>query len=471
MVVGGSANTITASASNLSFAYQIGGSAPASQSFNVTSAQGSAGIGVTLSVTPVSPSTATWLNATFASNAITATTAAQVNVGIDTASLSAGTYKANIVITPATGNAVSVLVTLTVTGAPALPVVSATPTSLTFSAAAGAAAQSGTVTVSGGGSNAAFTATAAMTTGTGWLSVTPTSGNTAAGTTPVTVKVDPGNLTVGNYTGTVTIAAGTGATGSTLVTVSLTVTAPLVTISKVVNAASYANGAVSPGEIVALFSPADGSQPIGPATAAQLTQSLIVNNTLPTTLGGVQVLFNGTAAPLSYASALQVNAIVPYEIAGASSVTVIVKYQGQSSNGITLSVAGAAPAIFAVSNGTGPAAALNTTDYTYNSPTNPAAKGSIVEFFVTGEGTTSPASLTGQITPVSGNTPKPNAAVGVTIDGQPVLVNFWGEAPGEVAGLMQLNVTIPAAARTGDLPLSVNIGGAYSQAGVTISVQ
>ena len=471
MVVGGSANTITASASNLSFAYQVGGSAPASQSFNVTSAQGSAGIGVTLSVTPVSPSTATWLSASFANNAITATTAAQVNVGINTASLSAGTYKANIVVTPATGNAVSVLVTLTVQGAPAVPVVSATPTSLTFSASAGAAAQSATVTVSGGGSNAAFTATAAMTTGTGWLSVTPTSGNTTTGTTPVKVQVDPGNLTAGNYTGTVNIAAGTGATGSTLVSVSLTVTAPLVTISKVVNAASYANGAVSPGEIVALFSPVDGSQPIGPATAAQLTQSLIVNNTLPTTLGGVQVLFNGTAAPLSYASALQVNAIVPYEIAGASSVTVVVKYQGQSSNGVTLSVTGAAPAIFAVSNGTGPAAALNTADYTYNWTTNPAAKGSIVEFFVTGEGATSPASLTGQITPVFGNTPKPNAAVGVTIDGQPVLVNFWGEAPGEVAGLMQLNVTIPATARTGDLPLSVNIGGAYSQAGVTISVK
>jgi len=90
---------------------------------------------------------------------------------------------------------------------------------------------------------------------------------------------------------------------------------------------------------------------------------------------------------------------------------------------------------------------------------------------VTGEGATSPASLTGQVTPVSANTPKPIGAVGVTIDGQPALVNFWGEAPGEVAGLLQLNVTIPANARTGDLPLLVNIGGNYSQAGVTISVK
>ena len=55
MVVGGSANTITATASSLPFAYQVGGTAPAAQSFNVTSAQGSAGLGVSLSITPGQP--------------------------------------------------------------------------------------------------------------------------------------------------------------------------------------------------------------------------------------------------------------------------------------------------------------------------------------------------------------------------------------------------------------------------------
>jgi uncharacterized protein (TIGR03437 family) len=471
MVVGGSANTITATASSLSFAYQVGGTAPAAQSFNVTSAQGSAGVGVTLSITPVSPSTATWLSASFANSTTTATTPATVNASINTAGLAAGNYSANIVLTPGTGNAISIGVALVVLAAPAEPVVSASPTSLTFNAQAGANAQSGSVTVSGGGSNAAFTATAAMITGSGWLSVAPTSGSTGTSGTTASVKVDPSNLTAGSYTGTVTIAGTNGATGSTVVNVSLTVTAALPTIAKVVSAASYANGPLSPGEIVAIFSPPDGSHPIGPATAAVLTQDLIVNGQLPTTLGGVQVFFNGTPAPLFYAGALQVNAIVPYGVGSAGSVTALVKYQGQSSNGIALALSASAPAIFTVSGGTGATAALNTADYTYNGPTNPATKGSIVEFFVTGEGATSPASLTGQVTPVSANTPKPIGAVGVTIDGQPALVNFWGEAPGEVAGLLQLNVTIPANARTGDLPLLVNIGGNYSQAGVTISVK
>jgi uncharacterized protein (TIGR03437 family) len=68
-------------------------------------------------------------------------------------------------------------------------------------------------------------------------------------------------------------------------------------------------------------------------------------------------------------------------------------------------------------------------------------------------------------------TPAPLLAVGVTVDGQPVFVQFVGEAPGFVSGVLQLNIQIPANARTGDLPLFVNIGGASSQNSVTVSVK
>jgi uncharacterized protein (TIGR03437 family) len=57
----------------------------------------------------------------------------------------------------------------------------------------------------------------------------------------------------------------------------------------VTNAASYATGAVSPGELVTLFGTA-----IGPATAAYATTDPSTGK-LATTIGGVQVLFNGTA--------------------------------------------------------------------------------------------------------------------------------------------------------------------------------
>jgi uncharacterized protein (TIGR03437 family) len=57
------------------------------------------------------------------------------------------------------------------------------------------------------------------------------------------------------------------------------------------------------------------------------------------------------------------------------------------------------------------------------------------------------------------------------VDGQVAYFNFAGEAPGLVSGVMQLNVQIPAKARSGDLPITVSVGGNDSQAGVTVRVQ
>jgi uncharacterized protein (TIGR03437 family) len=59
----------------------------------------------------------------------------------------------------------------------------------------------------------------------------------------------------------------------------------------------------------------------------------------------------------------------------------------------------------------------------------------------------------------------------VTINGQPALYVYAGEAPGLVAGMMQLNVQIPANAPSGDLAILVSVGGNTSQKGVTVSVQ
>jgi uncharacterized protein (TIGR03437 family) len=59
----------------------------------------------------------------------------------------------------------------------------------------------------------------------------------------------------------------------------------------------------------------------------------------------------------------------------------------------------------------------------------------------------------------------------VTINGLPALYVYAGEAPGLVAGMMQLNVQIPSTAPSGDLPILVSIGGNTSQNGVTVSVQ
>ena len=125
----------------------------------------------------------------------------------------------------------------------------------------------------------------------------------------------------GSATVTLVAAPNSGVALSTTISVagvSVTVTqpAPLPTIKGVTNAASYANGSVSPGELVTLFGTA-----IGPATAAGATTDPATGK-LATTIGFVQVLFNGIAAPMIYASSTQVSAVVPYEMASIANPSV-----------------------------------------------------------------------------------------------------------------------------------------------------
>src|SRR6185503_4340953 len=98
------------------------------------------------------------------------------------------------------------------------------------------------------------------------------------------------------------------------VPVRLTVVA-VPSIDRITNAASFLAGPVVPGEIITIF----GSG-LGPVPGVPLTSEQIVDGQLPTKLGGVQVLIGGTPAPLLYAGATQISAIVPYEISAPTSI-------------------------------------------------------------------------------------------------------------------------------------------------------
>jgi uncharacterized protein (TIGR03437 family) len=247
------------------------------------------------------------------------------------------------------------------------------------------------------------------------------------------------------------------------------VSAPLPIIKSVVNAASYATGPVSPGEMVTIFGTA-----LGPATAASATMDPATGK-LATNIGGVQVLFDGTPAPMIYAASGQVSAVVPYEMAPTPNPSVWIQYLGQTSTAYQLTLAATAPGLFTRnSSGSGTGAILNQ-DNSPNGPGHPAAKGSIVQVFMTGEGQTSPPSVTGAITtatlPPPQVTPAPVLPVRLFINGQAVLYTYAGEAPGMVAGTMQLNVQIPSSAPSGNLSIAISIGGNTTQNGVTVSVQ
>jgi uncharacterized protein (TIGR03437 family) len=378
-----------------------------------------------------------------------ATTQSIVTITADPSGLAVKTYMGQVTITPVGGNPVTVNVTFTVQ---AMPVISASRTSFTFGYQAGGdipATQ--TVQISGG----AFTA--AVTSGSDWLAVSPSSGT---GTTSLTISVKSSSLGSGSYAGAIAV---TGANNTVLITVTLNVTSPLPTVTSVLNGASFLPGAIAGGEVISIF----GTE-LGPATPA--TAQFDAAGNLAATLAGVQVVMNGFPAPLIYASSTQVTAVVPYEIARYPQATVEVTYLKQSSNVTTLGVVNTSPAIFTLnSSGTGPGA--RNADFSPNGPNSPAHKGSYVVFFMTGEGPLTPAGVTGKINPTTGNAAVAALPVAVLIDNQPANWTYAGGIPGVVEGIMQLNVQIPPDARSGDLPVLVTIGGNGSQGGVTVSVQ
>jgi uncharacterized protein (TIGR03437 family) len=193
-----------------------------------------------------------------------------------------------------------------------------------------------------------------------------------------------------------------------------------------------------------------------------------------TLIGGVQALFNGIPAPMVYASSTQVSAVVPYEIASAANPSVRITYEGQTSDAYPLSVAASAPGLFSQNASGGGQGAILNQDNTLNWGGNLAAPGSIVQMFLTGEGQTNPPGVTGAITsatlPPPQVTPAPALPIQVSIGGQPAVYTYAGEAPGMVAGVMQLNVRIPANLQPGLDFVVVSIGGKMSQGGITVSV-
>ena len=82
---------------------------------------------------------------------------------------------------------------------------------------------------------------------------------------------------------------------------------------------------------------------------------------------------------------------------------------------------------------------------------------------------TAPAGVDGRlaIAPL----PKPVLPVRVTIAGRDAQIQYAGAAPGDVAGVFQINAFIPADCPSGAVPVAVAIGDSLSPDNVTIAVQ
>jgi uncharacterized protein (TIGR03437 family) len=90
--------------------------------------------------------------------------------------------------------------------------------------------------------------------------------------------------------------------------------------------------------------------------------------------------------------------------------------------------------------------------------------------YATGEGQTTPAGIDGLL--ANGPTyPKPSLPVSVTIGGIAADVLYAGAAPTFVAGVMQMNVRVPAGLASGPQPVQLTVGNASSQQLITVAVR
>jgi uncharacterized protein (TIGR03437 family) len=280
-----------------------------------------------------------------------------------------------------------------------------------------------------------------------WVSVT--GGTLGLGAGPVTLSVAgnsgaarSGNVSIAGQNFGISQVASTGVT-----------TVPSIANNGVVNGASFVTGGVVPGEIATIF----GTN-LTTATGINLASAL----PLATQLLNVQVLVNGTAAPIFAVDNVngqqQINFQVPYEVAVKSTATLQVVNNGSSGNAIAVPVIAAQPGIFTYAAGSTTYGAILHADYQLANTSNPAIAGETVQIFCTGLGAVTPTPADGAAAAGASMTV---ATATVTIGGIAAAVAYAGLAPGYV-GLYQINAQVPTGLSSGNQPVVITIRGAQS---------
>jgi uncharacterized protein (TIGR03437 family) len=235
----------------------------------------------------------------------------------------------------------------------------------------------------------------------------------------------------------------------------------------VVNLASFspAGTPISPGEFVALF----GS---GLSTATQQVKTL----PFPLSLNNVSVLINGRQAPVYYVASDRVYLTVPWGTTGPTA-TITVQNGTAKSNSVTVPVAATAPGVFSLDQTGAGAAAIRHLDATVVNAQNPAVKGETVSIYLTGLGAVAPPlgdGAAGQSSPLNqtalpGGTACDANSFCVLIGGLPAAIGYSGLVPG-LAGVYQINVTVPSVSVSGSVPLAIETPNAFHDQ-VTIAIQ
>ncbi len=361
------------------------------------------------------------------------------------------------------------------------------PTSLTFNVPVNGAASTQKLTlayptvITG---TYTFATTVTTNQGVGWLSVSPVSGNMPQvslvgleytyGTT-VTVGVDPTGIPAGSsYTGTVNVSGGGGlAAISVVINVLSQPTAQPTGVANAASAGQATAQVVALGSYVAIY----GTDLAGDGSPSAISLPL------PTTLNGTQLLLCGKPMPLLYASAHQVNAIVPQGLVPNTSCPLVVVQGTAQSAPVPLTVTQLQPGIYTVdTSGSGPGIVTNSATGLLINASNPAHASDYLTIYGTGlgalqgpNGENEPGD--GVAAPADPNLIfRTTAKVTATIGGVNAPVVFAGLTP-TFAGLYQVNVQVPAGVPAGGaIPLVIaatdpTTGATAQSNSVTIAVQ
>ncbi len=247
-----------------------------------------------------------------------------------------------------------------------------------------------------------FTTSIAYQSGSGWLSVSPSSG---ANNVTLQVIANPVSLTPGTYNATLTVSA--GAYGSGTIPVTFVVGPVGVTVQNVGNAASFSYGTVAPGSYAVLYG---------------------------LNLLNATVTFNSIPATIVYNSATQLNLIVPAALGTQQNAAVVATVNGSVSNSFKVVLALNAPGVFNPG--------IVNSDGSVNGATHPATRGGYVSIYLTGFSIIG-GMTTGTVTVNFG-----------TLMSQPTL--FAGAQP-TLPALDQVNVTVPSSLTLSPNPVQVQV--------------
>ena len=201
------------------------------------------------------------------------------------------------------------------------------------------------------------------------------------------------------------------------------------------------------------------SEVLVPLNAATLSGPAVVAPGESITMYGMNlppnpvVVFDGIAAPIVSASATQIRAAVPF---GIRSDWTFMDVAGVG--GYVMGVWPYALGLFTTDgSGVGQLDARNA-DGGVNSKENPAAAGSVVSVYMTGAGAMTPAIADGVLGPAEPPFPVPILPIFATINGAPAKVVLAAQAAGRIAGVVRVDIQVPAGMASGDAVVKVNVG-------------